>query len=163
MDKTKLDLKAPYLWLATWFGCGFMRPAPGTWGSLGALPVGIILYGSTNIWGFILGIILVSLIGYWATERFEAATQTHDNKMIVIDEVAGQWIALLPVFYLTGIHPLYIGAAFALFRLFDILKPWPVSHFDKNIKGALGVMGDDIVAGLFAAGCLIGLIYVGLG
>ena len=163
MDNTKLDLKQPYVWLATWLGCGFMKPAPGTWGSLGALPVGIILYGSTNIWGFILGIILVSLIGYWATERFEAATETHDNKMIVIDEVAGQWVALLPVFHFVDIDLLYIALSFLLFRLFDITKPWPVSHFDKNIEGALGVMGDDIIAGLFAAGCLIGLIYVGLG
>lgn len=158
-----LDLKQPYIWLATWFGCGFMRPAPGTWGSIGALPFGIILFESTGIWGFIIGIILVTLIGYWAADKFEKATATHDNKMIVIDEVAGQWLALLPVFYLTGTNPLLILCAFLFFRLFDITKPWPASYCDKHIDGAWGVMADDIVAGLFAAGCVIGLIYAGLG
>ncbi len=157
----KLDLKQPYIWLATWFGCGFMKPAPGTWGSLGALPFGIILFGVTGLWGFILGIVLVSLIGYWASEQFEKATGTHDSKMIVIDEVAGQWIALLPVLHFMGLNFVYIVLAFGLFRFFDITKPWPASYFDKELPGALGVMGDDIIAGLFAAGCLIGLIYAG--
>lgn len=80
--------------------------------------------------------------------------------MIVIDEVAGMWIALIPVF---GQSLLFVLLAFALFRFFDILKPWPISWLDKNINGAAGVMADDILAGAFAAFCLIGLQYVGLG
>jgi len=158
-----LDFKAPYTWLATWFGCGLINPAPGTWGSLGALPFGIAIFAFTGIWGLAIATILITIIGYWASDQFEKATNTHDNKMIVIDEVAGQWIALMPVFYFSGYNPTLIIAAFILFRIFDILKPWPVSFFDKKVKGAAGVMGDDIIAGLYAAGCLIGLIYAGLG
>ena len=74
----------------------------------------------------------------------------HDSKMIVIDEVAGQWIALLPA----ALNPALILIAFILFRFFDILKPWPISFIDKKVPGALGVMGDDIIAGLFAAICV---------
>lgn len=158
-----LDLKQPYIWLATWFGCGFMKPAPGTWGSLGALPFGIIIYGAGGLWGLTLGIILVSLIGYWASARFEQASATHDNKMIVIDEVAGQWLTLLPALFYWGLNPIAITAAFLLFRLFDVTKPWPISYIDKNVGGALGVMLDDILAGLAAALCLIGAFYAGLG
>ena len=159
----KPSLKNPSTWLATWFGCGFLKPAPGTWGSLGALPFGIALFHYTDIWSFTIGILVVTLIGYWASDQFDKASATHDNKMIVIDEVAGQWIALAPVFYFSGLNWMLIVAAFIMFRIFDILKPWPVSALDQNVKGALGVMGDDISAGLYAAGCLIGLIYAGLG
>lgn len=155
------DLKKPSIWLATWFGCGFMRPAPGTWGSVGALPFGIILFAATGLIGFITSIIIVTIVGLWASDKFEKITQTHDNKMIVIDEVAGQWIALLPVFYFTGIDSLFIALAFGLFRFFDIIKPWPVSYFDRHVDGALGVMADDLVAGAFAALIISGGIYAG--
>lgn len=159
----KPDLKKPYTWLATWFGCGLLPKAPGTWGSLGALPVGIAIYYYLGFWNFVIGIILVTLIGYWAADRYDKAIGSHDNKAIVIDEVSGQWIALIPVFYFVNINPFLIFLAFLLFRVFDVLKPWPVSYLDKNVEGALGVMGDDVIAGLFAAGCLIGLIHAGLG
>lgn len=81
--------------------------------------------------------------------------------MIVVDEVAGMWIALIPV----AAYPsfLFIALAFLLFRFFDVLKPWPISYLDQNVDGAAGVMADDILAGVFAAFCLIGLHYVGLG
>lgn len=157
------SFKHPSTWLATWFGCGLMPKAPGTWGSLGALPVGLALFHFMGFWNFMIGIILVTLIGYWAADRYDKASGSHDNKAIVIDEVAGQWIALLPVLHFVGISPLLILCAFVLFRIFDVLKPWPVSFFDKKIGGALGVMGDDVIAGLYAAGCLLGLIYAGLG
>ena len=162
-EPPRLDLKQPYIWFATWFGCGFMKPAPGTWGSLGALPFGIILYGSAGFWGFTIGIILITLIGYWAAARFEKASATHDNKMIVIDEVAGQWLALLPALFFWSLNPLAIASAFLLFRLFDVTKPWPISYIDKQVSGALGVMGDDIFAGLAAALCIIGAYYAGFG
>lgn len=161
--KTPLDLKAPSTWLATWFGCGLINPAPGTWGSLGALPVGIALFLTTHFWGIVIATFLVTLIGFWACTQFEKQTQTHDDKRIVVDEVAGQWVALLPVFYFSELNALYIVSAFVFFRIFDILKPWPVSYFDKHMTGALGVMGDDIIAGLYAGGCMIGLIYAGFG
>ena len=83
--------------------------------------------------------------------------------MIVIDEVVGQWLTLLPALFYWNLNPLAIAVAFLLFRLFDVTKPWPISYIDKHVDGALGVMGDDILAGLVAALCIIGAYYAGLG
>lgn len=157
------SLKSPSTLIATWFGLGLIPKAPGTWGSLGAIPFAIALVYAFGIWPFVAAIVILTPIGFWATAKYEEATQTHDNKQIVIDEVIGQWLALLPVlyFYEPVINWLYIGIAFILFRFFDILKPWPVSHFDKNVPGAMGVMMDDIVAGILAAFIIIGAVYAG--
>lgn len=155
-------LKNPSTLLATWFGSGLITPAPGTWGSLASIPPAIAIFHLLGLWPFIAAIIIFTPIGFWATAKYEAATNTHDNKQIVIDEVIGQWIALLPVFYFLGINWIFIALAFALFRLFDITKPWPISHFDKNVQGATGVMVDDIIAGIFSALIIIGAIYAGL-
>lgn len=149
----QLDTKEPYVWLASWFGCGFINPAPGTWGSLGALPSGIILYMVGGASGLAVAAFIITLIGLWSADKFDKAMDGHDSKMIVIDEVAGQWIALIPA----ALNPILILFAFLFFRFFDILKPWPISFIDKKVPGALGVMGDDILAGLFAAICVIGL------
>ena len=156
------DIKSPAVILSTWFGSGLLSPAPGTWGSLAALPFAYALsFTSPEI--FIASIILISLIGYWAADKFETATEIHDSKAVVIDEVAGQWLALLPIVLLSEFSLMLMGLGFLLFRLFDILKPWPISYCDKHIKGALGVMLDDILAGLAAAILLTGVIYAGFG
>ena len=97
-------------------------------------------------------------IGLWATRRVEAMTGDHDSGFIVVDEVVGIWITLL----FAVATPLSVMLAFVLFRAFDALKPWPVSHFDKNVPGAMGVMLDDVAAGLMAGLCLLGLRYVGI-
>ncbi|PCI56335.1 MAG: phosphatidylglycerophosphatase A [Alphaproteobacteria bacterium] len=152
----QLDTKEPYVWLASWFGCGFINPAPGTWGSLGALPFGIILYMVCGAYGLAVAAFIITLVGLWSADKFDKAMDGHDSKMIVIDEVAGQWIALIPA----ALNPILILFAFILFRFFDILKPWPISFIDKKVPGALGVMGDDILAGLFAAICVVGLSIV---
>lgn len=155
--------KNPSTLLATWFGCGLINPAPGTWGSIGAIPPALAIFHFLGFWPFCIAILIVTPIGFWATAKYEAASSIHDNKQIVIDEVVGQWISLLPVFYFLGMNWLFIALAFALFRLFDITKPWPISHFDKNVAGATGVMVDDIIAGIFATLIIIGAIYAGLG
>lgn len=80
-----------------------------------------------------------------------------DSSMIVIDEVVGMWIALIPAL----LSPSSILLAFILFRVFDILKPYPISYFDKKFKGPMGVMIDDVIAGIFAAIIMMGLRYVG--
>jgi len=154
----KLDFKHPATWLATWFGCGLMRPAPGTWGTLGAMPIGLILLTLGGKISLIVGIMLITWIGLWAARQFESMTGTHDNSMIVIDEVAGVWITLLAC----TLTPLSILLAFFLFRLFDVLKPWPISWLDRNVRGAWGVMLDDIAAGLAAAAILWGIHYYAL-
>lgn len=163
MNKPKFDLKKPHNLLATWFGSGLINPAPGTWGSLAALPFGVALFHFCGLAGLAIGIIAVTLIGYWAADQFEKETGIHDGKMVVIDEVAGQWIALLPAFYFFGPSLIMIALSFAFFRFFDILKPWPVSYFDQKIENAIGVMGDDVVAGIYAALCITGLFYAGFG
>lgn len=168
IDHTTLKISKPALWLATWFGCGLLRPAPGTWGSLGALPVAFIIFAALSFWGFVVSIVLVTIAGFWATDEYEKATQSHDASAIVIDEIAGQWIALLPIFFMStfynqNISPLLVICAFALFRVFDIIKPWPASYYDRQVKGAMGVMADDLVAGFYAALCVTGLIYARLG
>ena len=156
---TSSNLKTPADWIATWFGCGLMRPAPGTWGSIGALPFGILLL----VWGspIILALLCIILfpIGIWATREVLKGSQgDSDPKIVVVDEVVGQWIALIPA----ALSPISVVLAFALFRAFDVLKPWPVSYFDRKIPGAWGVMLDDVAAGILAALCLTGLRYAGI-
>lgn len=148
-----INFKAPETWVATWFGCGLMQPAPGTWGTLGGLPLGLILLATGGKAALAIGILLITFAGLWACKKFKSMTGTHDNGMIVVDEVVGVCITLMA----TTLSPVSIVLAFCLFRIFDILKPWPISYLDKNIGGAWGVMLDDIVAGLFAAFTLWGI------
>ncbi len=156
--KLVLNFKHPAVWAATWFGCGFMKPAPGTWGTLGALPFGLLILIYLGPTALLLGTILVTALGWWASDVFEKMSGEKDSSMIVIDEVAGMWLAL----FAAPLTPLGVAAAFILFRAFDILKPWPVSYFDKKLSGPLSVMGDDLVAGLYTILCLTGLYYAGL-
>ncbi len=149
----KLDKHAPYTWLASWFGCGFINPAPGTWGSLGALPFGIVIYLLSGAYGLAVSAVIITIIGLWAADKFDKAMNGHDSKMIVIDEVAGMWIALIPA----ALNPALIIIAFIAFRFFDILKPYPISYLDQKVEGAVGVMADDVLAGIFAAICVIGI------
>ena len=135
-------------WIATVCGIGLLPGAPGTWGSLAALPAGwAILHwtGSREI--LLLAAALAFFAGWWAADRYSRATGTDDSGSIVIDEVAGQWIVLAVV-------PMtlpWIAAAVILFRIFDIFKPWPIRAVERRYKGGFGVMIDDIVAGVFAA------------
>ena len=154
---SRLDFKHPATWLATWFGCGFIQPAPGTWGTLGGLPFGIILLITGGIPALLVGLAIVIPVGLWASKHFTTMAKEKDSGMIVIDEVAGLWIAMIPA----TLNPLSILLAFGLFRLFDIWKPWPVSFMDKKMRGAPSVMADDLMAGVYAALILIGLRYAG--
>ncbi|MCV2865713.1 phosphatidylglycerophosphatase A [Albidovulum sediminicola] len=143
--------------IATFLGTGLMRPAPGTWGSLAALPVAWALMTLLGPLWLIPAAVLAFLLGWWATAIETRGQDDHDPSEIVIDEVAGQWIALFPVAIgvahtgaaLRDLWPGWI-AAFVLFRLFDIWKPWLVGRADRR-GDALGVMLDDVWAGVFAA------------
>lgn len=143
--------------IATFFYVGHVRPAPGTWGSLAALPAAYIIISWAGFFGLIFASFIVYWVGYWATIEQTRDMADHDPSEIVIDEVVGQWIALLPVAYganmmqveLLALWPGWI-AAFGLFRLFDITKPWLVGWADQR-DDAVGVMLDDVIAGIFAA------------
>ncbi|MBU6235325.1 MAG: phosphatidylglycerophosphatase A [Alphaproteobacteria bacterium] len=141
--------KSPEVLIATGLGSGRISPASGTWGTLAAWVLAVTLPKTAII--FLL--ILACAAGFWAINEFQKKSGTHDNGMIVIDEWAGIWVAML--FCMP--HRLdQLALAFLLFRIFDVLKPWPVSHFDKNVEGAEGVMLDDIVAGVMAGICVYG-------
>ena len=143
--------------LATVGGVGYLRPAPGTWGSAVALPMAWVLH---QIGGFPLLIVATALYfaaAWWATAQMTAGATDHDPSEIVADEVVGQWISLAPLSYAAwdrGLDILVMWpgwiAAFVLFRLFDIWKPWLVGWADRR-GDALGVMLDDVIAGVFAA------------
>ncbi len=144
--------------VATAFGVGRLPGAPGTWGSAAAIPAAWILHGLTGFPGLALATLAAFGIGWWATARVTADSADKDPSEIVIDEVVGQWIALWPLsagLWHAGAEPWvfpwpgWIGA-FVMFRLFDIWKPGPVGWADRR-HGPLGVMLDDVFAGLLAA------------
>ncbi|MCB9978883.1 MAG: phosphatidylglycerophosphatase A [Rhodospirillales bacterium] len=157
---TQLQIKSPSFWIATGLGSGLMRPAPGTWGTLSALPfgAGLLITGGPPL--LLCAIIALSPIAFWSVRRYQTLTDTAatDPSEIVIDEFLGMWIALLAALP----DMVSVSCAFVFFRLFDILKPWPVSYFDKNWKGPSGIIADDIMAGIYAALCLGGVHYAGL-
>tara|TARA_R110002124_G_scaffold260389_1_gene426373 strand:+ start:883 stop:1377 length:495 start_codon:yes stop_codon:yes gene_type:complete len=147
--------------IGTVLGVGYIRPAPGTWGSLVALPWGWLLHVLGGFPLLLIGVIAAFFKGWWATSKMIEGQENHDPSEIVIDELVGQWIAILPLSYAAWTMQLNILvmwpgwiAAFALFRLFDISKPWLVGWADRR-GDALGVMLDDVIAGIFAAVCVV--------
>lgn len=141
-------------WLASGLGVGSVPRAPGTAGSALGLLIGLILLASFGWFGLLLGVVLVSAVGLWAIPRTGA--DADDPGWVVIDEVAGQMIALLG---LGGGGWFAAIMAFGLFRLFDIWKPGPVGWADAR-HDALGIMADDWIAGLLAAVSLLVLRWV---
>lgn len=143
--------------MALWFGAGLSPKAPGTAGSLAALPFGL----AAAYWGGPFVVItlaaIIFLIGVKETGRYISGGGDHDPGEVVIDEVAGQLLplAVAPI----GLLP-YL-AAFILFRAADILKPWPCNLIDRTSTSAFGVMADDIVAGLYAVAGILALNYLG--
>jgi len=137
---------------ATFFYSGLLPVAPGTWGSLFTLPVVYFLaMKNIDIIVFSFVIVVLFFIGWWAADGYDVITKEHDNKQIVIDEVVGQMITLLPVYYLNESSLLLYLIAFVLFRFFDITKVLGIKYLDREIVGGLGVMLDDVLAGVYAA------------
>ena len=156
--------------VAIFFGVGLLRPAPGTWGSAAALGLGLILHRIGHFPLLLVATILVTALGFWACARELQDRPGEDPSEIVVDEVSGQWVALLfPSFgfWWAGLDsanfpwPGWV-AAFLLFRLFDIWKPWLVGQADQR-HDAAGVMLDDLWAGLFAGVCTMILAAVAHG
>jgi phosphatidylglycerophosphatase A len=139
--------------IATVAGIGLIKPAPGTWGSLVALPLGYGIGSTFGSLGLAAASLLVFGLGAWAAGVYEKQSGSHDPGEVVIDEVAGQWVAMLPVIYF-GLGWLGVGLAFVLFRLFDIWKPGPIRQLDQSFPGGIGTMIDDVAAGIVAAALL---------
>lgn len=143
--------------LATLGPIGHFPKAPGTWGSLAAAVAAPWLFLPFPILGRVLILLSVLVVGVWACSRAETFYGRKDPGCVIIDELLGQWLALL--FF--GSMPLwYLAIAFGLFRFFDILKPWPVKWAENTFPGGLGVMLDDGVAGLYALGLLHALHFL---
>ncbi|HEU0216805.1 MAG TPA: phosphatidylglycerophosphatase A [Stellaceae bacterium] len=150
-----LPLSHPAALIATGCGIGLLPKAPGTWASLATLPCGWLIDAGFGIPGLLIAAAIAFAAGCWAAGRIAAASGIFDPGFVVIDEIAAQFLALAATprdwrFYL---------AAFLLFRLFDIWKPFPVDWLDRHVKGGLGIMLDDIAAALYA----VALIAIGEG
>jgi phosphatidylglycerophosphatase A len=140
-------LSTPAGWLACGFGSGLAPVAQGTFGSLAAILPWLLLR-ELSLPLNALVIVIGFAIGVWACDVAGRALGVDDHRSLVWDEFIGQWIALLPAL-LAPWWAVVLG--FVLFRLFDVWKPWPIRYLDKHLKGGLGVMVDDVVAGVFAA------------
>ena len=148
------------IWLATCFGLGRFPVAPGTFTSavatLGAIP--LVLLGWKAL---LLGICIAAVLGIPACGSYARSTRTYDPSDCVLDEVAGQWLALLPVAFVGrgDRWPVYVLGFFA-FRFFDIWKPWPV-WWAERLPGGAGIVADDMLAGVYAALIIFGLLWSG--
>lgn len=152
--------------IATYFGLGLSKYAPGTMGSLGTLPLAYALIYFGGFYALIAAAIVIFFIGVKATEVVICESGDDDPAKVVIDETVGQLlsfslVAFIAPEYLVGLSsfPFFI-AGFALFRFFDILKMGPVKYADTKIKNAYGVMLDDVFAGIFAAFLLLGVLFI---
>ena len=147
--RKKVSLANPLHLLGLGFGSGLIPFMPGTMGSLAAVPIVIGLAYTTPL-VFLCATVIAVVLGIVICDKTAKAMGVHDHGSIVWDEVAGMLITFL--FIPLGATNLILG--FILFRLFDILKPWPISYIDKYIHGGFGIMLDDVIAGLMACGCL---------
>jgi phosphatidylglycerophosphatase A len=152
-----LPLWHPAALFATGFGTGLLPFAPGTCGSLAGLPFAWVIRSYWGAVGLAAAAALAFIVGWWGASTVAQASGTADPGAIVIDEVAGQWLVLVPA----PLDPLSYAIAFVLFRTFDIWKPWPVRWADRRVKGGLGIMLDDLLAAVYAALVLSVLLAIG--
>ena len=153
------DLKNPIHFIATLGGIGKIPIAPGTWGSIFAFLVFIYISHYVDM---LIVVILSIPFSIWICEKASLNLIEKDHKSIVIDELVGIWVALVPAIYLSTQTSRTSYAVFALifFRLFDILKPFPVSYCDKNFKKGLGIVLADLIAGIMAIFPTMVLVYL---
>ena len=150
---------------------GLSPKAPGTVGTLVSLPLGTLILVYFGSYTLFLATVLISLVAIKEINKYEERTGTHDDKSIVIDELAGMWFALsvapafgVPIGEIANLENgflVQVLLSFALFRYFDIAKPSIIGRIDREAKGGVGVMGDDIIAG-FAAGIVSSIIWQGV-
>ena len=163
-ERTKMNLNRLFI---TFFGTGLAPKAPGTVGSFAGLIAGVLILEVFPMQTLFMLTIAITVIAIFEINKYERETGTHDDKSIVIDEVAGIWIAMM--FAISTAQSMNYPFAweiallvsFASFRLFDIWKPSTIGTIDRKVKGGLGVMGDDILAGI-AGGFLSVIILMGL-
>lgn len=144
----KINLKNPVHFLAVGFGSGLLKPAPGTWGTLAGLLLSIVLWHITQSSLFFILLTIISFIlGCYLCQKTSDDLGVHDDGRIVWDEIVAIFLmsAFLPEYNL-----FYYVLTFITFRIFDILKPYPIRYFDEKLESGLGIMIDDIIAAIFA-------------
>ncbi len=155
--------------ISTFFYVGKIPKAPGTFGSIMAYPIFVLILlllprNQDFLW-LSLAFLLIFFVGIWASGTHCKKTNTNDPGEIVIDEVAGQFLTLLLIFpafsfFKESSAVLLLFLPFVTFRLFDVLKPWPINIIDSSVKGGLGVMLDDVAAAMMAAMASYGILFL---
>lgn len=148
------QLKDPVVLIAVGFGSGLAPKAPGTAGTLVAIPLYLVMQPLPLI-SYLLITTFLFIAGIWICTYAAEKFGVHDHPAIVIDEIVGYLITMIAA--PGGWVAITVG--FVLFRLLDAIKPWPVSWFDRNVNGGLGIMLDDVVAGIIALAVIQGLVY----
>lgn len=144
----KPNLKNPIHLFAFGFGFGLIKPAPGTWGTIAGFIIAILLWNLTaSIYLFLILSIISFIVGCYICEKTSQDLNVHDDGRIVWDEI----VAVFLIFgFLPAYNWLFYLLAFMSFRLFDILKPYPIGFFDEKLQGGLGIMFDDILAAIYS-------------
>lgn len=160
---SRLILTTPEHFLAYGFGAGLAPKAPGTFGTLVALPLWLLLaWTVSNPTLYLMICAALFVAGCWICGESARLLGLHDAPGIVLDEIVGFLVTAFPLLGLPVdlAFAIWVLAAFVLFRFFDIIKPWPIRWLDRQVHGGFGIMLDDVVAAIFAAGCLYGLRYL---
>jgi phosphatidylglycerophosphatase A len=152
MKPHPFNLKNPVHLLALGFGSGLLKPAPGTWGTLAAVPFYFML-AQLALPVYVAVTVLAFVAGIYFCGKTARDIGTHDHGSIVWDEFVGLWIALAVIPATNSYY--WVGAGFLFFRFFDIVKPFPIGLLDKKVHGGFGIMLDDAIAGLYAMACLL--------
>lgn len=140
----------PVYWIACGFGSGLVRYAPGTAGTAIAVPI-VLLLQTLPLALYAMVVVISFVVGIWICQRVVDDLGIKDHPAIVWDEIVGYMITMIAA--PDGAAWLLIG--FGLFRLFDVLKPWPISWIDQHVSGGMGIMADDVLAGVAAGGLLL--------
>jgi phosphatidylglycerophosphatase A len=147
-----ISLRDPVHFLAFGFGAGLAPKAPGTFGTLAAIPLYLLLL-QLPVWGYVVFLLLALVAGVWICGESARRIGVHDHSGIVWDEIACFLLTLLP--FVPSVTAVVVG--FLAFRLFDVLKPWPIRWLDRHVHGGLGIMLDDVGAALMAIVLMIAL------
>ena len=148
-------MRDPVHWLAFGFGSGCIPWAPGTFGTLSAVPLLLLLNGTT-LWVYLSIVMVMFFFGVWICGKTTEKLNVHDHPGIVWDEIVGYLVTMTAA-------PkgwLWVLIGFVLFRIFDILKPWPISFADKQVSGGFGIMLDDVLAGIYSLLVLQTIVYL---
>lgn len=136
----------PYLFLAFGFGSGLSPKAPGTIGTLAAIPLYWLIKDLPTLY-YAIVVVVAFVLGCWICEQASRSLKVHDHGGIVWDEFVGYWLTM----FMAPSQWWWIVLGFVLFRFFDVVKPWPIKWADKKVQGGFGIMIDDVIAGVFAA------------